>query len=86
MVISLRVARILRLTAVASKAALLPSFAALSVASVELLDSPMEGMLFELSGASGRESMAFVVAIGRGSVCACTERLVDARRAMMANI
>lgn len=65
MVISLRVARILRFTEAGFKAS--PTgFAKLCVSLPELLDSSVEEVPLETSGASGRESMAFVAASGRG--------------------
>src|ERR1700722_19988047 len=77
MVISLRVARILRFTEAGFKAS--PTgFSKLYVSLPELLDSSVEDVLLETSGASGRASMAFVAASGRGWICACAMRPAEA--------
>jgi hypothetical protein len=80
-VISLRVARSLRFTAAGSKAAPTPGLAELSASLLALLDSSMEDVLFETSGALGRESTAFVATCGPGSVCACARTPVEANNA-----
>jgi len=77
---SLRVAKILRFTAVASKAAPPQAFAELSVSSIELFDSLAAGVSIAMPGASGRENLA----IGWGSVCASAKRPVEANNATVA--
>src|ERR1700761_7801510 len=84
MVISLRVARILRFTEAGFKAS--PTgFAKLSVSLPELLDS-VEDVLLETSGASGSASMAFVAASGWGWICACAMRPAEANNATAVKI
>jgi len=80
------VARILRFIDAGSRAPPPPRFAEPSASLLELLDSSLEDVLCETPGASGRESIAFVVAGGRGCVCASEMRPIEANNAIVVKI